>query len=163
MLLVEIAAYILFITLILFYSTKVLWLFFLLFCYRFYESTLTYSFLSKYIHFSHERDYFIIIIILSILTYFGMILLTKNMQFLRYILLLAMALYVLRQPDYGLKEVFLFKDYLKDHGMWNSQYWVDQLKALFLLGDEQHKSIFEKVLDNIISFFQRMIQYVRGL
>lgn len=163
MILVEIAAYILFITLILFFSTRVLWLFFLLFCYRFWESVLTYEVLSKYIHFSHDRDYFLVLIIISVLTYFIVMAATQSVEFLRYILLLVMALYVLRQPEYGIKEVLMFKDYLEANGMWNMDYWVQQIKNLFTAKDSDILGVFEKIADSFINFFKRIQGYIQNL
>jgi len=161
--LVEIAAYILFITLILFYSTRVLWLFFLLFSYRFWESVLTYDLLSKYIHFSHDRDYYIVLIIVSVLSYFIVMAATQSVEFLRYILLLAMALYVLRQPEYGIKEVLMFKDYLEAHGMWNLNYWGEQVKNLFKAKDSDILGIFERIADSFVNFFKRLHGYIQNL
>lgn len=161
MLLIEIAVYILFITLILFFSTRVLWLFFLLFCYRFWESILTLEKLSKYIDFKQPRDYYIVLIIISVITYFIVLAATQTIPVLQYILLTIMALYVLRH--YELRDVLVFKDYFEARGMWNIDYWVGQVKNLFTADKSVFMDIFDSVAKSIGNLFRRMQAYVQGL
>lgn len=159
----EIAAYIFFIVLIDFVSPRILWLVFLLFCYRFWEAILTYEFLSNYIDFANMRDYYIALVIVAVASYFLIMLATHNVPYLRYIFLLVMVLYTIKVHKFELSNIILFKDYLEAKGMWDIQYWINQFKDLLKLDIENFDKMAKDAWDKFWGVFKRFIDYVENL
>lgn len=160
--LITIAAYILFITLILFIATRALWLVFLLFCYRFFEGLLPYEKLVEHIGFKNVTDYHLFIFILSLVVYFAVVVAcnTITTPILKYIFLVVMMLYVFKKYDFH--DIFLFKDYLEAKGMWGLDYWVEQLKSIFTTSVDDKKDVFKDAWDGTMNFFKRLWSYVSG-
>ena len=156
----QIAMYLFFIAFVLAVATKVLWLVFFLFNFRVWESILTYEFLSRYIEFSHMRDYYILIVIVSIITYVLVLLATKDIPILRYVFLLVMAIYTIRIHD--IADILIFKDVFEAAGVWDLAYWEKQIDDLlhFSVEDFQHKigGMWESFWGGIKHFFG----YIRG-
>lgn len=156
MLLVQIAAYILFITLLVHFSTKVLWIVYALFIYRLTESTFTYAFLLKYFKDMQVSDYYIIIIAITMILYTITMVIILKVPALKYIVLILLIIYIMMKPQYGLSEVFLFKDYLAANGMWNLDFWIQQIKSLFTMENNAIIETFEKIMSNITGFLKRL-------
>ena len=159
--LVVIAAYILFITVILIFSTRILWLLFLLFCYRFWEMFLPLDKISQFIQLTHDWHYHLMLWILAAITYFCVYFLTMEMQFIRYIVLLIIAFFVIRH--YEITDIFFFKDYLDAHGMWSLDYWVNQVKEIFTSSSEEKESLFGKVWEDVKGAVRAIFGYGKEL
>lgn len=161
MFIIKLAAYILFITLIIYISTRALWLVFLLFCFRFWQAQLSYKFLSQYIPFKNEFDYALLILLLAVATYFLVMYATKRLEVVRYVILLIMVIYVF--TTYEIKDIFFFKDFLEKQGMWSMDYWKDQIKTLFTAPQDTVVAIFKEVWSTIWEFMQRFWGYFANL
>lgn len=159
--LLEVAAYIFFIVFVLVVATKVLWLVFFLFNFRVWESILTYEYLSKFIDFTVPRDYYILIIIISIVTYALVLLATQGIPVLRYILLLVMVLYTIR--IYDIADILLFKDHLEASGVWNLSYWKEQGKELISFSSDDAEGIFQSLWNKFWGGINRFFDYIKGL
>ncbi|QST03020.1 hypothetical protein IMZ31_20960 (plasmid) [Pontibacillus sp. ALD_SL1] len=142
-------------------TPRILWIVFFFFVYRFWELVLTYEFLSSYISFEMKKDYYLILIIITIVTYGLVMLSARHTPILQYVFCVVMILYTLRV--HSLSDVFLFKDYLEARGMWDLGYWKDQLGGLFDITMDDVKGSLEKVWAAIVSFFSRLADYVKGL
>lgn len=160
---VELAIYIVIITSLIYFSQFFLWIVFGLFSYRFWTVVLPYETFSKIIPFDKMSHYTIAILILAAITYFGVMLCTQSIPFLKYVFLLVMALYTLR--EHSISDVMFFKDYLEGKGMWNIQYWIDAVKNIFTISENPDgvlgifKAIGEKILGTINAF----ANYIKGL
>ena len=67
------------------------------------------------------RDYYILIVIVSIITYVLVLLATKDIPILRYVFLLVMAIYTIRIHD--IADILIFKDLFEAAGVWDLAYW----------------------------------------
>lgn len=161
MILVVIAAYILFITLILMYSPRILWLLFLLFCYRFWELILPYDKMMQYISLTHSWHHTLILGILAVLTYFGVLYAASGIPILKYVVLLIIGFFVIRK--YDLVDIFFLRDILQEHGMWNIDFWVHQIKELFASSADEKQTIFGKVWNDMKESVQVVWGYVKSL
>lgn len=156
----QIAMYLFFIAFVLAIATKVLWLVFFLFNFRVWESILTYDFLSQYIQFGQMRDYYIIIIIISVITYVLVLLATKDVPVLRYIFLLVMAIYTIRMHD--IADIVLFKDLFEQAGLWDFGYWKGQFNELIHFSVEDFQTKITEIWQKFWNGLQGFFGYVEG-
>lgn len=154
MLLLEIAAYIMFTVFIMIVASRVLWLVFFLFCFRIWEALVSFELLSTYMEITNVRDYFILILILSAATYFLVMIVTKDIAFLRYVFLLVMVIYTLRVHE--ITDILFFKDYLEAAGLWDLEFWKNQWKQLLSFSITDFQNILGNIWGKIISFFERI-------
>jgi uncharacterized membrane protein YobD (UPF0266 family) len=163
MILVQISAYILFFTLILFIATRALWIVFFIFSYRFWEAILSKEVLHKYIHFKGDFDYYIFIIIIALITYFAVVIAANSLTspILKYIFLVVMMFYTFQK--YSFEDIFFFKDYLKAHGMWGLDYWTNQIKEVFVSSADDKKSVMRVIWDKTIHGLVRFWGYFAHL
>lgn len=154
MLLLEIAAYIMFTVFIMIVASRILWLVFFLFCFRIWETLVTYELLSTYMQITNVRDYFILLLILSAATYFLVMLVTKDIPFLRYVFLLVMVIYTLRMHE--ITDILFFKDYLEAAGLWDLEFWKAQWKQLLSFSIADFQNIIANIWDKFVSFFERI-------
>lgn len=159
--LIEVAIYLFFIVFMMIIATKALWIIFFLFCFRFWESILTYEFLSTYIDFAVQRDYYICIILVTAITYFLVILSTRGIPLLRYLLLLVMMIYTIR--IYEIADILVFKDHLVAMGVWDWGYWKGQLLEILSFSIEDFISIISSIWEKIWSVCTRFIGYIKNL
>lgn len=156
----QIAMYLFFIIFILIVATKVLWLVFFLFNFRVWESVLTYDFLSQYIQFSHVRDYYILIVIISAVTYGLVLLATKDVPILRYIFLVVMAIYTIRIHD--IADILIFKDLLEAAGWWDLNYWKDQFSELLHFSIDDFQAKIADIWNSFWGGLTRFFGYIKG-
>jgi hypothetical protein len=159
--LIEIASYIFFFVFIMFVTPKAMWLIFFLFCFRFWESLLSWEFLSSHISFAVQRDYYIFIVILTIVTYFLVMLFTRGIPILRYVLLVVLVIYTIR--IYNISDILVFKDHLESLGLLDLSYWKGQLDEMLSFSIEDFQNIFIGIGDKILSIVERFVGYVKGI
>lgn len=148
-----IAAYIIAILAILLLSVKFLWLFFILFAYRTYSSFITFEWFQK-IGIENHFIYFIIILVLAIVTYLLVLRLTMDLIWIRYILLGLMAIWVFK--NYQISDILFFKDYLQSKGMWDLNFWSDQFKQIFSTDRDGYASLFADAFDNVFNVTEKL-------
>jgi hypothetical protein len=160
MFIVHLASYIFFITIIIFLATRILWLVFFLFSYRFFESILPVSWFQQHIDLvpGSDYDYYILLIIITAITYFAVMISTRSIPILKYFFLLAVTLYVLRK--YQFADVFFFRDYLQAHGMWSLQYWIDEIRSVFIGTSAQNKGIIWHAWDVVLGTIKHIWGYI---
>lgn len=159
--LMELAMYLFFIVFMMIIATKALWIIFFLFCFRFWESILTYEFLSGYIDFAVQRDYYICIVILTVISYFMVVLSTHGIPLLRYLLLLVMMIYTVR--IYEIADIMVFKDHLVAIGVWDWDYWKTQIKEMLSFSVEDFQNIIANLWNKVWNVCERLIGYIKGI
>lgn len=160
---VELAIYIFIIVSLIHFSQYFLWLIFGLFTYRFWTLLLPFETVTKLIPIEKTMYYTILIIIITVITYFIVMWATESVPFLRYVFLCVIALYTLRK--YDIADVMFFKDVLEAHGMWDVEYWKNAVKNIFNISENPDgilgifKSIGQKIMDIIGAF----ANYIKSL
>lgn len=162
MILVQIAAYVLFITGIIVIASNALWIVFFIFSFRFWEIIVSKAWLAEHLHVTSSVDYRIIIAILAALTYAAVhtACMTIASPTLKYIFLIVMALFVFRKYDFH--DIFFLKDYFQSKGMWSLDYWVGEVKNVFSLKENTIIGIFKSIGQNIVDFVERLWGYVHN-
>lgn len=160
MLLIEIALYIFLFTFIIFISARVLWIVFFLFCYRFWEIIFNTHF-EDFISNLTNLEKFFFLFLVALLTYLIIHFSTMKFIVLRYIFLIALMLYTLRM--YSFSDILFFKDYFVEKGWWDLNFWFEQIRKSFTLSPEEIMNVFNKILNNIVNFFVKIIDFVRSL
>ena len=162
MILVQIAAYILFITAIIVIASHALWIVFFIFSFRFWEIIVSKAWMAEHLHVVSDTDYRIIIAILAAITYGAVHVacMTTSTPILKYIFLIVMGLFVFRA--YSFHDIFFFKDYFESKGMWSLDYWVGQVKNVFSMKENTIIEVFKSVGKGIVDFVERLWGYVHG-
>lgn len=162
MILVQIAAYILFITAIIIIASQALWIVFFIFSFRFWSLVISKEWMAEHLNVMSSVDYRIIIAILAAITYAAVHIACRTITspILKYIFLVIMALFVFRH--YSFNDIFFLKDYFSSKGMWSLDYWITQVKNLFSLKENTIVGIFKSVGTNIADVVQRLWGYVNG-
>jgi hypothetical protein len=161
MVIIKLAAYILAITVVLTLASRVMWLLFVLFAFRTWNAVLPLDFLSSHVPIVNGVSYFFIILALAIGTYYLVVQLTKELEWVRYVVLLFMTLWVFR--NYSLADVFLFKDWLVAHGYWGVEYWLDQLKEVFTAEPGQIEDTFTGIFEEVFGWFISVWEFVKRI
>ncbi|PGK51558.1 hypothetical protein CN918_27590 [Priestia megaterium] len=160
---VELAIYLFIITSLIYFSEYFLWIIFALFTYRVWLQLLPYHTFIKIIPFEKMSHYYIAIIVLALITYFLIMFFTQSLPLIKYVFLLIMAVYTLR--TYSISDVVLFRDYFEASGMWNMDYWKEQVKTMFDVSKNPDGilGIFKKVGDAVLNVFTSFANYIKGL
>ncbi|WP_088362422.1 hypothetical protein [Bacillus cereus] len=158
MILAKIAGYILAVVVVLGLSVKLLWLFFIMFMYRTFASLIPFEWLSSHIGLSNHLVYFIIILVLSAATYGLLLRFTIDLPWIRYIVLMALMLWVF--TNYTFADVFLFKDYLVSKGMWGVDFYLNQIKELFKTSPDAFADLFKSVFEEVFGVFSKLLDFV---
>lgn len=161
MVLVKLAAYILAITVVLTLATRVMWLLFILFAFRTWNAILPLDFLSSHLPFINSGSYFFSILALAIGTYYLVVQFTKDYEWVRYIVLLLMTIWVFR--NYSLADVFLFKDWLVNSGYWGVDYWIEQVKQIFTTDTEQLETTFGNIFEEVFGWFVQVWEFIKRI
>jgi len=155
-----IAAYIITIVAVLGLSVRFLWLFFILFTYRTYSTLIPYEWF-KSIGLENHSIYFILVLILSIATYLIMLRLTMDLTYLRFLILGALAAFILYK--YEFKDIFFFKDYLESKGMWNIEWYQQQFKEIFNTGPDGFIKLFTTIGNSVFNIFEKLFNGLNSL
>lgn len=142
MVILQIAAYAFVVFAVLFLALKVFWLAFLFFSFRFWNAVLTYEAVNSFIPL-HVGIYFVLLVFLTIGTYLLTNIIKRKVPFSEYVILFVLVLFVFRR--FELVEIFFFKDYLLEAGMWGSEFWKRELQALFSSSVDEKTTVLEGV------------------
>ncbi|MGF7535632.1 hypothetical protein AAGG74_18420 [Bacillus mexicanus] len=153
MIVATIAAYVIAILAVLLLSVKFLWLFFILFAYRTYSSFISFEWFKK-IGIENHFIYFIIILVLSIVTYLLVLRLTVDLIWIRYVLLALMAIWVFK--NYQITDILFFKDFFQSKGMWNIDFWTNQMKQIFGTDRDSYASLFSDAFENVFGVTEKL-------
>lgn len=160
MVLAEIAVYIFVFVFILYLSYRALWVVFFLFAFRFWDMILNKYALETFSTLTTGQK-FLLLLILALITYLSVILTTLKMPLLRYVFLTVLIVAAIRV--YSLSDILFFKDYLAEQGMWDFDYWINQVKKTFTLSPTQIIGLFEKVIGTFVDFFMKMVEVIRSV
>lgn len=160
MLLAKIALYIFIFTFVMYLAHRALWLIFFLFNFRFWEMIMM-QFTNEFFASLTPIQKFLILTLLSIVSYLSIFFTTIKMPLIRYIFLAVMFIASIRV--YDISDIFLFKDYLVESGMWGFDYWVGQIKSVFSLESGGILKLAEEVMGVFVNFFVKIVEAVRAL
>lgn len=158
MMLATVTAYILAIVVILGLSVKLMWLMFLLFLYRTYSSFFPFQTVSETLGFADHWIYFGFIFTLSVITYGIIWRFLREVPLLQFILLGVLVLWTF--THYSLSDIFFLKDYLTEKGLWNMDFYVQQVKEIFSTGPEGFSKLFQTVFENVWGIFTKIVDYL---
>lgn len=160
MIIAKIAAYIIAIVAILGLSVKFLWLFFILFMYRTYASIIPFDWIQQ-IGLDNHLIYFVIILTLSLITYGLLLRYTVDLPWIKFIVLFLLMLWVFK--NYSFQDIFLLKDYLESKGMWNLDWYINQIRDIFNTGPEGFLELFTRVFQDVFSVFEKLINGIASV
>lgn len=160
MIIAKIAAYIIAIVAILGLSVKFLWLFFILFMYRTYASIVPFEWIQQ-IGLNNHFIYFVIILTLTLVTYGLLLRYTVDLPWIKFIVLFLLMLWVFK--NYSFQDIFLLKDYLESKGMWNLDWYKNQIKEIFNTGPEGFLELFKRGFQDVFSVFEKLINGISSV
>ena len=158
MVLINLGIIILFIGLIVSLAYRFLWLFSIIFLYRFTSYFITYSLLKEIFQIKSYFVYFLIILTISIAIHYGVIRLTHELTWVRYLFFSVIIVWVLLVYDF--LEIFLLKDWLIANGLWGWSNIQDQLKVLFSTSPEEFKGYLMDAMNKFIEIFNNIFGFL---
>jgi hypothetical protein len=154
MFLAEIAMYIFLLTFVLYLSFRVMWLVFFLFTFRFWEIVM-FSVAGDFMLSLTSFQKFALLFIIAMVTYLAIFFSTLSFPIIRVIVLGLLFIFIIRK--YSIMEILTFKDYFVATGMWDWDYWIGQIRAVFTFDTDKIFGLFDKVIGNVADFFTKII------
>lgn len=161
MVLIQIAGYILAITVVLTLASRLMWLLFGLFLFRSFNALIPIETLQLFLPAANSFIYFTVLALMSAGVYFTVMKLTRELEWVRYVILFILTIWVFRH--YSLADLLLFKDWLSQSGYWQVEYWTGQAKEVFTGGPDGISSGFLFVFESVMGFLKGLWEGLQGL
>lgn len=160
MVLAQAAIYVFLLVLTMYLAYRALWVVFFLFNFRFWQMIFD-KIMPEFMGSLSTGEEFLLLTIVSIVSYTALLLTTLKIPIIRYILLVILFVAAIRV--YSLQDVLFMKDFLTEKGMWDLDYWINQLRAIFSFNTEEIIGMFSGILDTFVGFFVKIVEFIRGL
>lgn len=160
MVLAQAAIYVFLLVFTMYLAYRALWVVFFLFNFRFWQTVLV-KILPEFMNSLTAGEEFLLLTIVSIISYTALLLTTLKIPIIRYIMLVILFVAAIRV--YSLQDILFMKDFLSEKGMWDWDYWINQLRSIFSFNTEEIIGMFNGILDTFVGFFEKMTEFIRGL
>lgn len=160
MVLAQIGIYIFFLVFTLYLAYRALWIVFFLFNFRFWQLIME-SFAGDFFSSLTPLQQFLMLLIISIISYTALFFATIRMPLIRYLLLAVLFVAAIRV--YSVADILFFKDYLDASGLWGFDSWKKQLTELFSFESGEIAGMFDNAVQVFVDFFMKIIDAVRKM
>ena len=160
MILAQVGIYIFLLVFTLYLAYRALWIVFFLFNFRFWQLIME-KFANDFLVSLTPLQQFLLLALISLLSYTALFFLTIRMPFIRYILLVVLFIAAIRV--YSISDILFFKDYFIESGLGDLEFWKKQLKELFSFESGEIVNMFDGILQSLVDFFMKIIDAVRKI